>query len=95
VTHEFVLANVPAGAVAKFFVVAQDEAGNRSTNNNGSFFTATNTLPPTVLLLDSYTDNGGFIAAPPLSGYTEALDAVARVTPTSTRVRAACLRRPA
>ena len=74
--HEFGLINLPANAVAKFFVVAQDEAGNRATNNNGgSFFTVTNTQPPTVLVLDSYADNG-FIQVPPLSGYTAALDAV-------------------
>ena len=75
--HEFSLANLAANTVVQYFVVAQDEAGNRATNNNGgSFFTITNIQPPVVLLLDSYTDNGGFIAAPPLSGYTDALDAV-------------------
>lgn len=76
-SQEFTPANLPANAVAKFFVVAQDEAGNRATNNNsGTYFTITNTQSPTVLLLDSYTDNGGFVAAPPLSGYTDALDAL-------------------
>jgi hypothetical protein len=56
--------------------VAEDEAGNRSTNDNGgAFFTITNVQPPAVLLLDSYADNG-FIAVPPLSGYTDALNAL-------------------
>jgi len=77
VSQEFPLVNLAANAIAKYFVVAQDEAGNRITNNNnGSFFTVTNTQPPTVLLVDSYTDNSGFIAAPPLSGYTDALNAI-------------------
>jgi hypothetical protein len=74
-TQEFALANLASNAVVRYFVVGQDEAGNRATNNNsGSFFTVTNTQPPTVLLLDSYTDNAGFVATPPLSGYTDALD---------------------
>lgn len=77
VSQEFPLAGIPVNAVARYFVVAQDEAGNRTTNDNsGSWFTVTNTQPPTVLLVDSYTDNGGFIAAPPLAGYTDALDAI-------------------
>lgn len=77
ISHQFTLANLGANAVIKYFAVAQDEAGNRATNNNsGSFFTITNTQPPAVLLLDSYTDNGGFIAAPPLAGYTDALEAI-------------------
>jgi hypothetical protein len=76
-SQEFALGNSAGNAVVKYFVVAQDEAGNRATNNNGGgLFTVTNTQPPTVLLVDSYTNNGGFIAAPPLSGYTDALDAI-------------------
>ena len=79
VTQEFVLANVPTNATVKFFAVAQDEAGNRSTNNNGgSYFTITNSQPPQILLLDSFADYYvlGFLilAAPPPSGYTDALD---------------------
>jgi hypothetical protein len=76
-THEFALQNLPANSVIKFMAVAEDEAGNRATNNNGGlFFTITNTQPPAVLLLDSYTDNGGLVATPPLSGYTDALNAL-------------------
>lgn len=76
-SQEFALANLAANAIVKYFVVAQDGAGNRTTNNNGgNFFTVTNLQSPTVLLVDSYTDNGGFIAAPPLSGYTAALEAI-------------------
>lgn len=75
-THEFTLLNIPPGAAIQFMAVAEDVAGNRSTNdNNGALFFVTNTHAPTVLLLDSYADNG-FIATPPLSGYTAALNAV-------------------
>ncbi len=78
-THEFALANVSAYAAAKFFVVSQDEAGNRSTNNNGgSYFVVTNSQPPQVLLVDSFADyyilDILIVAAPPLTGYTDALD---------------------
>ena len=77
IAQDFSLPNLAANQVVKYFIVAQDEAGNRSTNNNGgSFFSVTNTQTPTVLLLDSYTDNSGFVATPPLSGYTDALNAV-------------------
>jgi hypothetical protein len=77
VTHEFTLGNVPAQAVVKFVVVAQDEAGNRATNDNaGNFFTITNNQPPAILLLDSYTNSTGFLDPPPLSGYTGTLDAL-------------------
>jgi hypothetical protein len=74
VEHQLPLPDFPDGAVIRYFAVAQDMAGNRATNNNsGSFFTITNVRPPAVFLLDSYTDSGGFIAAPPLSGYTDTL----------------------
>ncbi len=76
-SQEFPLPNLPAGAVIQYYTVAQDEAGNRATNNSsGAFFFATNSQPALVLLLDSYTDYGGLIAAPPLSGYTDALNAI-------------------
>lgn len=74
--QEIFLPNVAPGSSVKFFVVAMDEAGNRTTNNNGgSFFVATNAQPRTALLLDSFGENG-FIAVPPLSGYTDALNAL-------------------
>ncbi len=78
-THEFTLANVSASATVKFFVVAVDEAGNRSTNDNaGAHFTVTNSTPPQVLLVDSFADfyilDILILTAPPLSGYTDALD---------------------
>jgi hypothetical protein len=73
--HQFALVNLPPGAVINFMAVAEDAAGNRSTNDNaGAFYTITNTQPPVVLLLDSYADT--LLAPPPLSGYTDALDAI-------------------
>jgi subtilisin family serine protease len=74
VTHEFGLLNVAPGAVIQFLAVAEDAAGNRTTNDNGGvLFTVTNAQPPAVLLIDSYAD-GGFVTPPPLSGYTDALN---------------------
>jgi hypothetical protein len=75
--QEFAIPNLAPDAVVNYFVVAQDEAGNRATNDNaGRWFTATNAQPPAILLVDSYTDYGGLIVAPPLSGYTDALSAL-------------------
>mgnify|MGYP001602156105 FL=1 len=77
VSHEIALVNLVASQVVKYFVVAQDAAGNRTTNNNGgAFFTVTNTQPPAILLLDSFPDYSVFLETPPLSGYTDALDAL-------------------
>jgi hypothetical protein len=74
--HEFALQNVPPNAVIKFMAVAEDPAGNRSTNNNsGAFFMITNNQSPAVLLLDTYADSG-LVQPPPLSGYTDALDSL-------------------
>ena len=77
--HGFALSGLAANAVVKFFAVSQDEAGNRATNDNGgNFFTITNLQPPSVLLVDSFADYYSFgfliVAAPPLSGYTDALN---------------------
>ncbi|MBE0545418.1 MAG: S8 family serine peptidase [Verrucomicrobia bacterium] len=77
--HEFALLNFPPDTVIQFMAVAEDAAGNRTTNDNGGLlFTVTNLPAPGVFLLDSYTDSGGFIAAPPLSGYTDALNVLGR-----------------
>lgn len=76
-SHTFALLDFPVGAVIRFMPVAEDEAGNRATNDNGGlYFTVTNTQPPAVLLIDSYTDSGGLVSAPPLSGYTDAFNAL-------------------
>ncbi|MCL4786950.1 MAG: hypothetical protein KJ070_09200, partial [Verrucomicrobia bacterium] len=76
-SHTFALLDFPVGAVIRFMPVAEDEAGNRATNDNGGlYFTVTNAQPPAVLLIDSYTDSGGLVSAPPLSGYTDAFNAL-------------------
>lgn len=73
--HEAALFNIQLQTGIKYFVAAQDEAGNRSTNNNdGLFFSFTNTTSSQILLIDSFTSYLGFIEAPPLSGYTNALN---------------------
>ncbi len=77
-SHEFALSSIAENQVVRFYVLAQDEAGNRTTNNNGgSFFAITNTQSRTVLLLDSYVDYSDLgVSTPPLSGYTDALTAL-------------------
>lgn len=73
--HEAALFNIQLQAAIKYFVVAEDEAGNRSTNNNGgSLFAFTNATPSQILLIDSFASYAGFIEAPPLAGYTNALN---------------------
>ncbi|MGN6555958.1 MAG: S8 family serine peptidase, partial [Verrucomicrobiota bacterium] len=74
--HELALPNIPPNSVQKFFVVSADAAGNRATNNNaGLNFTVTNLQSPDILLVDAFAENG-LVSVPPLSGYTDALDAV-------------------
>jgi hypothetical protein len=73
--HELALTNVVPNLAYRFFVVAEDRAGNRATNDNGgAYFTFTPVAPPTVLLVDDY--HGDFFEVPPLSGYTMALDQI-------------------
>jgi Subtilase family/Purple acid Phosphatase, N-terminal domain len=80
VSHEFSLPNIAPNSVVKFFVVAEDEAGNRATNDNGgAHFTVVNTQLPSILLVDSFADYFGLLQPPPLSGYTDALDAMGAV----------------
>lgn len=76
-THETPLLNIQLQTGIKYFIVAQDEAGNRSTNNSaGNFFSFTNSQSSQILLIDSYASYLGLIDAPPLSGYTNALNAL-------------------
>jgi hypothetical protein len=75
--HEIALVNLKPNSVQNFMVVSEDVAGNRTTNDNGGlYFTVTNIQPPDVLLVDTFADYLGLIAAPPLSGYTNALNAI-------------------
>ena len=56
-------------------MVSSDEAGNLATNNNsGSLYSIALSATAAVLLVDEYQDP--FFGAPPLSGYTEALDQI-------------------
>lgn len=73
--HELTLPGLPPNSVQKFLVISEDAAGNRATNDNhGLYFTITNIQPPAILLIDSYAE---FIFdPPPLSGYTDALNAI-------------------
>lgn len=71
--HDVSLGNLTPGRTWYFVVVATDEAGNSATNNNqGALFSIVVTASPTVLLVDHYQDP--IFGAPPLSGYTAALN---------------------
>ncbi|MBI5383688.1 MAG: S8 family serine peptidase [Verrucomicrobia bacterium] len=75
--HEIRLTNVVANQPYQFLVIAEDEAGNRATNDNGgALFTFTAVESPSLLLVDGYGDYLGLIFAPPLSGYTDALNQI-------------------
>ncbi len=71
------LTNLVSGQTYQFIVIATDEAGNRSTNdNNGLKFSFVAQPASTVLLVDAYThgadDESDII---PVTSYTDPLDA--------------------
>jgi hypothetical protein len=69
-SQETVLTGIVPNVSYRYLVVAEDAAGNRSTNDNPLFtFTATQT--PSVLIVDDY--NNDFFPIPPLTGYTAPL----------------------
>jgi hypothetical protein len=71
--HSVSLADLTPGRTWRYAVISTDEAGNTATNNNGgTLFSIVPQLPPTVLLVDEYQDP--LFGAPPLSGYTDALN---------------------
>ncbi len=79
VAHEVVLGGAVLNISYQFVIVSEDAAGNRATNDNGGAgFTFTATQPPDLLLVDCYGDYPSpefpLIAAPPLSGFTDALN---------------------
>ena len=97
--QQIVLTDIVPNQVYHFAVSAVDEAGNRATNNNGGAnFTFVALPSPGVFLVDAYSDLGGFLTVPPLSGYLDALDALgvacdvfdatAGAVPTLTQLRA-------
>lgn len=67
------LPDLVTGQTYQCLVVAMDEAGNRSTNDNGGlFFTFTAQPPADVLVVDAYTpDPNGESVDLPVSEYTE------------------------
>lgn len=74
-THQLTIEGIVPGRTYYCYVSSADEAGNVSTNSNsGAFFSFVVPPPPVVLLVDSYQDP--LFAVPPLSGYTDALNAV-------------------
>ena len=102
-THELSLTNLVVGQAYRFLVISEDEAGNWTTNDNGGlYFTFVPQQPPGILLVNSFGDWvdpiwGLLLSAPPLSGYTDALDqlgqpydvfdATADATPTLNQLR--------
>ena len=79
-SHAVSLANLTTGLVYQFEIVAQDAAGNVSTNNNGGhYFTFVPTPVAVILLVDSYTYDSSLeppTPAQPLSTYTTPLSQV-------------------
>jgi subtilisin family serine protease len=72
--HAVRLLDVLPDVTYSYVIISRDEAGNVSTNDNhGAMFTFVPSTPPRVLLVDSYVDE--LFSVPPLSGYTDALDA--------------------
>ena len=70
--QEALISGVVPNVLYRYFIVAEDAAGNRSTNNNGgALFTFTATQTPQVLIVDDY--NNDLFPVPPLSGYTAPL----------------------
>jgi hypothetical protein len=73
-THEVTLNGLAPGVQYQFYLVAEDEAGNISTNDNqGQFFAFAPQRAATVLLVDAFNDIllNDFI---PVTTYTDALD---------------------
>ena len=77
-SHAVVLPDLIAGRTYFYAVISEDEAGNRSTNDNGgSLFSFVAPSPPTVLLVENYQSDGiGFGPDIPLSVYTDALNQI-------------------
>ena len=74
--HQVELQDLIANLTYRFYVVAVDEAGNSSPdNNNGSFYSFVAKPAATVLLVDAFGPDLLFDTEPvPLSTYTDALD---------------------
>ncbi len=76
-SQQFTIPGLSPGVTWYFELACRDEAGNLATNDNGGqYFTFTVPAVPPLLLVDSFEDNWLALGAPPLSGYTEALDQI-------------------
>ncbi len=74
--HSISLSGLVAGRTYYCYVVSADEAGNLATNSNGgALYSFVVAHTSTLLLVDEYSDPYG-LGVPPLSGYTNALNAV-------------------
>lgn len=77
-THDATLENLIAGQTYRYFIVATDRAGNRTTNNNGgAYFSFIARSAAPVLLVDAYTytvDENREDVEIPVTEYTVALD---------------------
>ncbi len=78
-SHAISLGDLPAGATFYFVVVATDDAGNTSTNNNsGASYSFVAVATPPVLLVDAYDEAGESTNGSPViaaGAYTNALAA--------------------
>ena len=74
-SHSLSVGGLVSGRTYYYYVVSTDEAGNTATNSNGgSLFSFVAPVVAPLLMIDEYTDQ--FFGAPPLSGYTNALNQV-------------------
>jgi hypothetical protein len=75
--QSFTLAGLATDVTWWFELVCTDVAGNPATNNNsGQLFSFVLPGGPPLLLVDSFADEILTLGAPPLSGYTDALDQI-------------------
>lgn len=74
--HSLSIGGLVSGRTYYFYVISADEAGNPRTNNNGgSMYSFVAAPTAAILLVDEYHDPYE-LGIPPLSGYTDPLDAL-------------------
>jgi hypothetical protein len=75
--HSISLEHLIPGATYHYYIVSVDEAGNATTNSkSGALFSFVASVPPPLLLVDEYGIDVISGTAPPLSGYTDALNQI-------------------
>jgi hypothetical protein len=73
--HSVEIGDLVTGKTYYYYVVSADEAGNVATNRPvGSYYSFTAPVTAPLLLVDEYQDT--LLGAPPLTGYTDPLDAI-------------------